>query len=78
MSFTMFSAALLAVVGAGVFAEAVRGLRRGLARTAVTLASVVFSALTAIPLAVWLSDLLCKRLGNLFLELVPVVAKPHT
>lgn len=73
MSFTMFSAALLAVVGAGVFAEAVRGLRRGLARTAVTLASVVFSALTAIPLAVWLSDLLCKRLGNLFLELVPVL-----
>lgn len=67
MTFTMLSAILLLTVGAGVFIEVMRGLRRGLTRTAMTLSSVLLSALIAAPLAVWLSDLPCKLLGELLL-----------
>lgn len=75
MSFTMLSAALLLLVGAGVFIEVMRGLDRGLTRTAMTLSSVVLAALVAIPLAMWLSDLPCKMLGELLLAVVPSLKK---
>ena len=73
MSFTMLSAILLLTVGAGVLMEVMRGLSRGLTRTAMTLCSVVLSALIAAPLAVWLSDLPCPMLTELLFALLPVL-----
>lgn len=68
MSFTLLSIALILVVGAGIFIEVRRGLGRGFVRTAVTLASVLVSALGAIGLSVWLSDKpadkLCEFIGK--------------
>ncbi len=56
MSFTILSAALLLFLGVGIFRNAIRGYRQGLAFSAISLAAVVFSALVAIPLARWLSN----------------------
>ena len=66
----MLSVSLLLTVGAGVLIEAVRGVSRGLTRTAMTLTSVVLSALIAAPLAVWLSDLPLRKWGELLLKLL--------
>ncbi len=71
MSFTMFSAVLLLVVGAGIFIEVMRGIRRGLVWTAISLSTVVLSALIAAPLAVWLSDTPSQMLGEIILVLLP-------
>ena len=73
MSFTMFSAVLLLVVGAGVFIEVMRGMRRGLVWTAVSLSTVVLSALIAAPLAVWLSDTPAQMLRDILLALLPTL-----
>ena len=75
MSFTMLSAFLLLTVGVGTFVEVMRGLKRGLTRTAMTLSSVVLSALIAIPLAAWLSDLPLKRMSELLGDLLPLPDK---
>ena len=73
MSLTLssFTAVLVLVVGAGIAIEVLRGLRRNLVWTAVSLATVVLSALVAAPLAVWLSDFPAQRLGDLLLDLLP-------
>lgn len=73
MSFTMLSAVLLLTVGVGVFLEALRGYRQGLVRTAVSLSAVIFSALAAAPLAVWLSDYPAGFVGEKLAELVPAL-----
>ena len=75
MSLTLstLTAVLVLVVVAGIFIEVLRGYRRGLVWMAVSLATVVLSALIAAPIAVWLSDFPAKRLGGVLLELLPTL-----
>ncbi|MBP3666887.1 MAG: CvpA family protein [Clostridia bacterium] len=68
MSFTLFSVILLLAVALAVFIEVRRGLRRGFVRTAVGLSAVLVSALGAVALALWVSDLLAD-LGMEIIEL---------
>ena len=63
---------LLLAVALAVFIEVRRGLRRGFVRTAVGLSGVLISALGAVGLAVWISDLLakmCAEILDLYLPL---------
>lgn len=60
MSFTLLSVILLSAVALAVFIEVRRGLRRGFVRTAVGLSAVLVSALGAVGLAVWVSDMLTE------------------
>lgn len=72
MSFTLLSMILLLAVALAVFIEVRRGLRRGFVRTAVGLSGVLISALGAVGLAVWISDLLakmCAEILDLYLPL---------
>ena len=71
MTFTIFSAVLLLCVGLSVLKEVMRGLNRGFGRTAISLATVVFSALVAAPLAYWLSDLPAEIADSLLLRYLP-------
>lgn len=71
MTFTIFSAVLLLCVGLSVLKEVMKGLRQGFGRTAISLATVVFSALVAAPLAYWLSDLPAEIADSLLLRLLP-------
>ena len=71
MTFTIFSAVLLLSVGLSVLKEVMKGLRRGFGRTAISLATVVFSALVAAPLAYWLSDLPAEIADSLLLRYLP-------
>ena len=73
MAFTQLSAVLLGAVVVSVLLSALRGCRRGLIPTAISLSCVLLSALTAAPLAVWLSDLPAKKAGELLFELVDVL-----
>lgn len=57
MSFTLLSLVLLGIALLGVFIEVRRGLQRGLVFAAVSLSAVLVSALGAVMLAVWLSDI---------------------
>ena len=70
-TFSPFTAVLVLAVGVGIAMEVLRGIRRNLVWTAVSLAAVVLSALVAAPLAVWLSDFPAQRLGDLLLDLLP-------
>ncbi len=72
MSFTLLSMILLLAVALAVFIEVRRGLRRGFVRTAVGLSGVLISALGAVGLAVWISNLLakmCAEILDLYLPL---------
>ena len=72
MSFTLLSVVLLLAVALAVFIEVRRGLRRGFVRTAVNLSAVLVSALGALGLAVWISNLLakmCAEILDLYLPL---------
>ena len=73
MSFTLLSAALLLCVGACVIPKVMRGYRQGLARSAISLSAVVFSALAAIPLAVWLSDYPADLAAKYLPRLIPAL-----
>lgn len=75
MSFTLLSAALLLCVGACVIPKALRGYRQGLARSAISLSAVVFSALAAVPLAVWLSDYPADLAAKYLPRLIPVITR---
>lgn len=57
MSFTLLSFVLLGAVLLGVFVEVRRGLRRGFVRAAVGLSTVLVSALGAVALSLWLSNI---------------------
>ena len=72
MSFTLFSAMLLLVVGLAIFIEVRRGLRRGFVRTAVGLSAVLVSALGAVGLAVRVSDKPAKLLADMLDRYLPV------
>ena len=72
MSFTLLSMILLLAVTLAVFIEVRRGLRRGFVRTAVNLSAVLVSALGAVGLSVWISNLLakmCAEILDLYLPL---------
>lgn len=72
MSFTLLSIVLLLTVALAVFIEVRRGLRRGFVRTAVNLSAVLVSALGAVGLSVWISNLLakmCAEILDLYLPL---------
>lgn len=72
MSFTLLSMILLLAVALAVFIEVRRGLRRGFVRTAVNLSAVLVSALGAVGLSVWISNLLakmCAEILDLYLPL---------
>ena len=72
MSFTLLSIVLLLAVALAVFIEVRRGLRRGFVRTAVNLSAVLVSALGAVGLSVWISNLLakmCAEILDLYLPL---------
>ncbi len=81
MSFTLFSVILLAVVGAVMFIEIVRGLKRGFVRTAMGTVAVVLSALGAAALAIGLSDIpiayLMKGFRNITLIETYIGILPH-
>ena len=57
MSFTLLSLVLTGIALLGIFIEARRGLQRGLISAAVSLSTVLVSALGAVTLAVWLSNI---------------------
>ncbi len=73
MSFTIVSAALLLFLGVGIFRNATRGYRHGLAFSAISLAAVVFSALAAIPLARWLSNYPAALLARYMPRWIPAL-----
>lgn len=73
MPFTLLSAALLLCVGACVIPKAVRGYRQGLARSAISLSAVVFSALAAIPPTIWLSDYPADLAAEYLPRLIPAI-----
>ena len=73
MSFTILSAALLLFLGAVIFKNALNGYRRGLALSAISLSAVVFSALVAIPLALWLSDYPSRLLARYLPYWIPAL-----
>lgn len=83
MHFTLFSILLILAVGAGIFVETRRGLGRGLVRSAVTLCSVLVSALLAILSAAWLSNTPANMFSEILNALIPTLetladAFPHT
>ena len=82
MHFTLFSMVLILAVGASIFVEVRRGLGLGFLRSAVGLAALLFSALCAIGLAVWLSDIPAHMLSEILVVLIPTLetladAFPH-
>lgn len=62
MRFTLFSVLLLLLIGLAVFIEVIRGIKHGFSRAAIGLSAVAISAVGALGLSVWLSDLIADEL----------------
>ena len=71
MHFTLFSLVLILAVGAKIFVEVRRGLGLGFVRSAVSLATLLISALGAIGLSVWLSDTPAQMFAEILLVAIP-------
>lgn len=71
MSFTLISLVLLGAVLLSVFVEVRRGLKRGLIYAAVGLSATLISALGAVGLALWLSDIPAAFAADLLDVLLP-------
>ncbi len=78
MSFTILSMAFFGIIGVGVLIEVVRGLKRGLTRSLMSLGTVLLSALAAAPLAVWLSDIPTRKIYDWIYDELPVIEKNST
>jgi hypothetical protein len=78
MSFTLFSALLLAAVALAVFIEVRRGLRRGFTRAAVGLSAVLIAALLSVGLAIWLSNTPANLLADLLELYLPAIREFET
>ncbi len=70
MAFSLFSVILILCVGAAVFVEVVRGMKRGFARAALGLAAILLSAIGALAGAVWVSRLVAAPLSSWLIELL--------
>ena len=71
MTFTMISLVLLGFVLLDVFAEVRRGLKRGFVYAAVRLTATLVSALGAVGLALWLSDIPAAFVADLLNVYLP-------
>lgn len=71
MHFTLFSLLLILAVGASIFVEVRRGLELGFVRSAVSLATLLISALSSLGLSVWLSDKPSQMITELLFVLIP-------